>query len=112
MGKTCDSAFVFRKRCGIPQGKLKVKEVYDPGLNKLGPILLDGGKEADRLWNLRNGMQQKTFDIKTNKSIKGVKKESQAITWLSFIDDKINLKTRYCVFSTEAHQLLKTTGVI
>ena len=54
MGGVCDSAFIFRKRCGIPQGRLKVKEMYDPGLNKLGPILLDGGAEAERLWNLRN----------------------------------------------------------
>ena len=54
MGGVCDSAFVFRKRCGIPQGKLRVKEQHDPGLNKLGVLICDGGAEAERLWNLRN----------------------------------------------------------
>ena len=55
MGGACDAAFVFRKRCGIPQGRLRVKEMYDPKLNTLSCLIGDGGKEADRLWNLRNG---------------------------------------------------------
>lgn len=55
MSGACDAAFVFRKRCGIPQGRLKVKEQWDPGLNKLGAIIHDGGQEANRLWDLRFG---------------------------------------------------------
>lgn len=54
MGQSCDSAYIYGKRAHGPSGRLVVKEPLNPGKPLEGMIILDGGSEANRLWNLAN----------------------------------------------------------
>lgn len=53
INRVCQSAFIFGKRGGNKKLSLSVKWKHDPGLNKIGKILQDGGREANRLWEER-----------------------------------------------------------
>ena len=51
MSSACKTAFVFGKRVGASQTRLQVKRDDRP--HKVEKMITDGGKEAERLWAIR-----------------------------------------------------------
>jgi hypothetical protein len=54
MGRACTEAIRIGKCGRTAVGKMNIKEPWDSSRCKLGKLIHDGGREADRLWAICN----------------------------------------------------------